>query len=294
MLGTADQGTHKRIVGKDGGEMILIPAGAFLMGTPENQNNAIYHQVPPNYLSVFLDDEAPARKVWLDEFYIDKYEVTNEMYAKFLNEYGRNADAEGYKFLNIEQVDCLIEFKDGVYRPKINCGKHPVIYVSWYGAEAYAKWAGKRLLTEAEWEKAARGTDGRVFPWGNHRRVNLNPRDITSPIGSFKLDKSTYGVMDMASNVLEWMADWYSETYYQNAPDRNPKGPDSGTERVARSGKNQDNMLDLRCASRDYYPPRTMENFLGFRCAKSIDIYEKRVFPDQAPYLAAPDANVEE
>ncbi|MCD6506169.1 PEGA domain-containing protein [Candidatus Poribacteria bacterium] len=222
------------ITGKDGAPMVLIPAGEFQMGDHFNEGGF---------------DERPVHTVYLDAFYIDKYEVTNELYARFLNDIGRNEDDEGHQLLDINDSDCLIEFVGGQYRPKAGYENHPVIEVSWWGAKAYAEWAGKRLPTEAEWEKAARGgLVGKRYVWGDE----MPPRQLvgnfadetakrkypgwtivegyddgyvgTAPVGSFV--PNGYGLYDMAGNVWEWCADWYDENYYSRSPRRNPKGPD--------------------------------------------------------------------
>jgi serine/threonine-protein kinase len=263
----------KEIVGRDGAPMVLIPAGEFQMGDHFNKGN---------------DDERPVHTVYLDAFYMDKYEVTNELYARFLNEYGRNEDEEGHMLLNIDSSDCLIEYVDGRYRPKEGYERHPVVMVSWYGAVAYARWAGKRLPTEAEWEKAARGgLVGKRYPWGDEepdgsqcnfadRRSGLPWADDsaddgferTSPVGSFP--PNGYGLYDMAGNVWEWCADWYDKNYYSSSPRENPKGPDFGKYRVLRGGSWSGNPNGLRAACRDYFDPQYTTNCVGFRCAQDV------------------------
>ena len=191
-------------------EMILIPAGEFIMGSPEGEGDA---------------NEHPQHPVFLNAFYIDKYEVTNALYKQFMSATGHIAplfwDDEEYNHPN-----------------------QPVVRVTWHDAVAYAEWAGKRLPTEAEWEKAARGTDGRIYPWGNewdsskcNSGVSGDGYEYTAPVGSFPAGASPYGVMDMAGNVWEWCADWYDKDYYSSqSSQQNPKGPDSGTYRVLRGG----------------------------------------------------------
>jgi formylglycine-generating enzyme required for sulfatase activity len=257
------QAPAKQIIGKDGAPMALIPAGEFQMGG---------HSSESGY------NERPVHTVYLDAFYMDKYEVTNELYARFLNEIGRNEDEGGDLLLDINDPDCLIEFVDDQYRPKAGYENHPVVEVSWWGAKAYAKWAGKRLPTEAEWEKAARGgLIGRKYPWGydiNHDMANYRGTDGrdrwggTSPVGSFP--PNGYGLYDMAGNVWEWCADWYDGSYYSRSPRRNPKGPDSGPGRVVRGGSWWDFPLNLRCADRDYHVPQNTIDNLGFRCAQDV------------------------
>ncbi|MCD6507419.1 SUMF1/EgtB/PvdO family nonheme iron enzyme [Candidatus Poribacteria bacterium] len=253
----------KEIVGRDGAPMVLIPAGEFEMGDPFNEGDS---------------DERPVHTVYLDAFYIDKYEVTNELYTRFLNDIGRNEDDEGHQLLDINDSGCLIEFVGGQYRPKSGYENHPVIKVSWWGAVAYAEWAGKRLPTEAEWEKAARGgLVGKRYPWGDeisHDMTNYwgtggrDRWDETSPVGSFP--PNGYGLYDMAGNVWEWCADWYDENYYSRSPRRNPKGPDSGEYRVVRGGSWNNDPEWLRVAYRSRYHPRTAYILLGFRCAQDV------------------------
>ncbi|MBI4489944.1 MAG: formylglycine-generating enzyme family protein [Deltaproteobacteria bacterium] len=221
--------------------MVPIPAGEFWMGSNDGREN-----------------EKPRRRVYLDAFYIDKYEVTNSQYEKFMKATGQGApeywnDPASYGF------------------------QQPVVGVSWYDAEAYCTWAGKRLPTEAEWEKAARGTDGRKYPWGNEEpdreKANyyLLVRIIftwTVPVGSYPKGVSPYGIHDMAGNVWEWVADLYDETYYQRAPERNPKGPNSGQKRVVRGGAwPVPFQIDLRSSYRLAENPTYRHYYLGFRCA---------------------------
>jgi serine/threonine-protein kinase len=227
--------------------MVLIKSGEFIMGSSN------------------IADAFPQRKVYLDSFYIDKYEVTNEEYVEFLNAIGKH---EGY--ININSEHCKIEKIDRVYKVKKGYEKYPVVEVSWYGANMYANWAGKRLPTEAEWEKAARGINGRKYPWGNtfdQNKCNISMRGVM-PVGSYPEGKSPYGCYDMAGNVWEWVADWYSSDYYKNSPSINPKGPDIGNYRVWRGGSWLGNQFTTRSYARNYLSPEASRSTSGFRCAK--------------------------
>jgi sulfatase modifying factor 1 len=236
-----------QIIGSDGTVMIQIPAGEFLMGSDDDQD-------------VILNESRPVHTVYLDAFYIDKYEVTNAQYKKFM-------DATGHK--------APYHWDDSNF----NDPKKPVVDVTWDDAKTYANWAGKRLPTEAEWEKSARGgLVGKEYPWGdsithdNGNYVGTGGKDkwkYTSPVGSFT--PNGYGLYDMAGNVWEWCADWYDEKYYANSPKSNPKGPDSGFyNKVLRGGSWLDtNTNYLRVATRHLgFPPSFVNSNVGFRCVQ--------------------------
>jgi formylglycine-generating enzyme required for sulfatase activity len=197
--------------------------------------------------------EKPRRRVYLDAFRVDKYEVTNALYRRFI-------DARAYRTPSY--------WNDSNW----NQPNQPVVGVSWDDANAYCIWAGKRLATEAEWEKAARGTDGRKYPWGEQwdaNRTNSGESKLgkTVPVGSYSGGVSPYGAHDMASNVWEWVADWYDANYYLSAPSRNPRGPDSGQLRVRRGGSWYDIPRNMRTSTRSSYGPDVPSSGLGFRCA---------------------------
>ena len=224
-------------IGRDGAPMALIPAGEFQMGSSDG------------------DDEKPVHTVYLDAFYMDVYEVTNAQYKKFIDVTGHGAP----------------EYRGD---SNLNAPNQPVVGVTWHDAVAYAKWAGKRLPTEAEWEKAARGgLVGKKYPWGDSiSHDNANCRDTagkdrwkyTARVGSFA--PNGYGLYDMAGNVWEWCADWYDGEYYASSPRRNPTGPSSGKYRVLRGGSWDSGAYYLRAAYRlNLNPPLSSLN-LGLRC----------------------------
>lgn len=259
---TYPEGVPKEIVSeKDLASMILIPTGEFRMGSRGEHlareiKRITYRRVI--FLSK-LSNETPQHVVYVDAFYIDKYEVTNAQYKKFI-------EATGHRVPSYWDDE------------KFNHPNQPVVGVSWEDAVAYAKWAGKRLPTEAEWEKAARGTDGRKYPWGNEwdsSKCNSNAGgdkyEFTAPVSNFPASASPYGVMDMAGNVEEWIYDWYDKAAYRRGPKRNPKGPDSGSMRVLRGGSWYDtNWKYLRCAGRPRGIPDSGTSFIGFRCAQDV------------------------
>ncbi|HRI39977.1 MAG TPA: SUMF1/EgtB/PvdO family nonheme iron enzyme, partial [Nitrospira sp.] len=210
-------------------EMVMIPAGEFLMGSDKKTDRLAYRS------------EIPQHRVYLDAFEIGKYEVTALEYLKFVLATSRPP-----------QLDW--RYDGGNFQESM--AHHPIMHVTWHDADAYCKWAGQRLPTEAEWEKAARGSDGRLFPWGQEyagpTRANFGRTGLSGPVRDrperlllyppiISVDKyenalSPYGLYQTIGNVAEWVADWYSPDYYKAAPDRNPQGPETGTQKAFRGG----------------------------------------------------------
>jgi formylglycine-generating enzyme required for sulfatase activity len=237
----ANRQPSREMIGKDGAPAVLIPAGNFTMGD---------------------DEEAPIREIYTDPFYIDKYEVTTSRYAKFLQATGSVRPPDYWEEARLDSNREL-----------------PVVGIDWHDADAYCRWTGKRLPTEAEWEKAARGTDSRLYPWGNDEptpaRANFG-KSAPSPykgglsaVGSHAAGKSPYDVQDIAGNASEWVADWYAEGFARGDV-RNPKGPESGTGKVIRGGGWDDAGERLKSTKRFYANPTNRADDIGFRCAQDL------------------------
>lgn len=204
------------------------------------------------------DDEQPVHRVFLDSFYLDKFEVTNGRFAKF-----------------VEAVQSEPPWGFVDHETPIVQADRPVRWVNWTDAVGYCLWAGKRLPTEAEWEKAARGTDGRVYPWGNEPPTpaqavfGLKDSDETvSRSGHQTKGQSPYGVHDLAGNLYEWTLDWYDEQFYSTTPTVNPRGPSEGTAKVQRGGSYTNTPYRLRSTFRTKGDPTEHEPNVGFRCAQ--------------------------
>ncbi len=241
----------KKVIVKDVARMMLVPAGEFTMGSNGG-----------------ADHEKPEHRVFLDAYYMDVYEVTVGQYEEFLE---------------TSSFDPPPSWTTMAQPPYEN---RPVVNVDWKDANNYCKWAGKRLPTEAEWEKAARGTDGRMYPWGNdppnQLRANYGKdkwdnHNALVPVGQLQDGKSPYGIYDLAGNVWEWVSDWYDPNYYTTSPSRNPQGPESGKYKALRGGSWDLTAENLRSSRRDFNIPSTSDydspayrNFnSGFRCAKN-------------------------
>jgi formylglycine-generating enzyme required for sulfatase activity len=243
----------------DGMVMVYVPPGTFLMGSTSYDPDA-------------FDDEFPQHEVNLDGYWIDKTEVTNTMFAIFLNEEG-NQSEDGVMWFDSDDKDSRIWNSNGEWEAMREYARHPVVDVSWYGAKAYCQWVGRRLPTEAEWEKAARGEDGRIYPWGNRLSdcVLANYHDCkggTGDVGLHPDGVSPYGALDMVGNVWEWVVDWYSLDYFESSPLDNPQGPSSGSSHVGRGGSWYSNPIYLRAATRRSYTQRRTVDDTGFRCAR--------------------------
>jgi formylglycine-generating enzyme required for sulfatase activity len=267
-----------RVSKTDAMTQVFVPGGEFTMGG--------------DFILTGYYIESPVHLVFLDPFWIDQTEVTNTMFEAFVSHSSYQTDAEKSgrsvvfdpetgKDLTIPGADW--KHPQGPDSNLSNLVDHPVVHVSWNDALAYCKWVGRRLPTEAEWEKAARGTDARTFPWGNEfdgtllnsADVNLNVGwgnkvfddgfQFTSPVRNYPSGASPYGVLDMSGNVWEWVNDWASESYYQSSPYSNPVGPVSGAFRVMRGGSWQDPEDGMRASFRGWVPGT--KNTIGFRCA---------------------------
>ena len=228
--------------------MVFIPAGEFFMGSNDGSNDA-----------------KPVRKVYLDGYSIDKYEVTFAQFYQFIGLTGhRKPRLAGYLSASVtEDIPLFIK------------PFNPVVGVSWDDAVEYCQWKGKRLPTEAEWEKAAKGPDQRKWPWGNEESsefANLIGDDgapYTAPVNQFKRDVSPYGVYDLAGNVMEWVADWYNQDSYRVLPVRNPVGVSEGDSRVIRGASWNDSIKRAQTSIRFKMYPEYRDVTIGFRCAKT-------------------------
>jgi formylglycine-generating enzyme required for sulfatase activity len=223
--------------------MAMVPAGEFTMGSATGDA-----------------DEQPVHKVYVDVFSMDIHQLSVAQYSRFLEATHHDIPPE-WSLMN---------------RPQHQ--SRPVANVDWADADAYCKWAGKRLPTEAEWEKAARGTDGRTYPWGNEPPTKFHATSgkeiwsshtAPSPVGTLEEGKSPYGIYDMAGNVWEWVSDWYDPDYYQTSPSQNPTGPPTGGHKVVRGGSWGSGPKDLRSSDREVHVPSFRGYGTGFRCAKT-------------------------
>lgn len=256
---------------KDNSVMVYIPAGEFTMGS--NSGDV---------------DEKPPHRVYLDAYYIDKYEVTNEQFARFLNEWGKDTDENGKKVFyehkwGIKKVASRFVVWTRLYE------KYPVIYVTWYGANQYAKWARKRLPTEAEWEKACRAGSKGIYCFGDDESFldkydesildkyawyKQNSGRRTHPVGH-KMPNA-WGIHDMHGNLEEWCADRYGKNYYKNSPYKNPYCPSSVGPCVIRGGSCASDAGGCRSANRVRVAPVNRWGDSGFRCAVSASEVGKK------------------
>jgi formylglycine-generating enzyme required for sulfatase activity len=263
-------------------DMVLIPAGEFTMGTSADSDG--------------LPDEQPLRLVYLSAFWIDRHETTNALYEQYVRTTGYQAPA------NASAASTLWEHN----LPLPGIEQHPVVNVSWLDAVAFCRWAGKRLPTEAEWEKAARGPDARTYPWGNgwdfdkansasfwakrtvefansteweafwikgageaiSKEKGVNGEILTLPVGSFLSGASPYGALDMAGNAAEWVQDWYNPNYYRHASVSDPQGPERGAIKAMRGGSWLKPAISLRATDRDWGTMDSRPSGTGFRCAR--------------------------
>ncbi len=272
----------------DGITMVYIPPGKFWMGQTEEEKKWVIDQTNENDYYKFYRNECPLHEVYLDGYWIGKYEVTFAQYDKY----------------------CEVTGKKKPDDREWGRGDRPVIYVSWYEAVAYCQWfSGKtglkfKLPTEAQWEKAARGTDSRKYPWGNSmltgNKANFADKQLwiqrkyswadkemddgyayIAPVGSYQEGISPYGLLDMSGNVWEWCNDWYDVDYYTKSLAKNPQGPDSGSDRVIRSGGWRYDARYLRCAYRFYYAPNNHGDSMGFRLCQENDLIKSGIVETQ-------------
>jgi len=273
------------IKGEDGAEMLLIPGGAFDMGSTrdeveralavcQRQNSLELIPEFKGYCRRKYAYETPQARVTVEAFYLDRYEVTNALFEMFIKATGHRtrAEREGWGWVLVRNVN------GATWRAPTGPGStavstHPVVQVSWEDAKAYCQWAGKRLPTEAEWEYAARGTDGRKYPWGNSfesNRADFSNR--VAPVGSYPSGASPFGILDMAGSVYEWVSSLYKPYPYSATDGR--EDPNASGERVLRGGAwdmgSEDGPEKIRFAGRGAYEPFFSTEYIGFRCAQEV------------------------
>jgi len=258
---------------KDGSPMRLIPAGEFIMGSTREQTEDAKRmdkagpQFPPLH-------ETPQFRANTENFYVSVFAVTNEQFARFVSEARPSAQHLQHWISWLDRI-IVAPNESEPYRASPKFKTHPVINVTWFGVEAYCQWAGLRLPTEIEWEKAARGSYGRISPWGNEWdpdrlcwRGSHDEKETTVPVDAFKNGCSPYGIFQMAGNVEEWCADWYQPDVYQRYAAGNLAPPRAGMGRVIRGGNClRKNKLEFRCAIRRANTPSFTNILLtGIRC----------------------------
>lgn len=246
-----DFSMYKTVVGDDGREMVQVPEGPFVMGSRGDDSDP---------------DEKPEHQVYLKPYYIDVKEVSQSEYERFSKMTRRPK----------RRIEVFEDDPAKLLQPDL-----PAIAVTWDDAVAYCKWAGKRLPTEAEWEKAARGEGKRRYPWGNDFApgyANIDGSEdgfrYLAPPGSLDSGRSPYGLYDMAGNVGEWVADSYEENFYQKSPYRDPTGPDQGEQKVIRGGSWRETKKNVRSSKRFQAKPWRHDITVGFRCAKDVETDE--------------------
>ena len=313
-------------IGNDAAPLVLIPAGSFVMGSTQEEIEGAVRECGPLCKLEWLRREWPQHDVYLNAYYIDRYEVTNARYLEFVRATGHRvpvqeertkptpeerATRDGLQQLrphDILQSKGDVDEDDLVFDLNVWDGDQvsdearelPVVLVSWDDALAYCEWAGRRLPTEAEWEKAARGAEAYRYPWGNEwdrnrsnngsyqadrelyrfewwqrwwlreglaRQETEGVAGLHTAVGSFESGVSPYGVYDMAGNVWEWGQDWFAEDAYMQSRTNNPIGPPRGTHKVARGGSYMDLRDRLRAATRIKLDPSARRPNVGFRCA---------------------------
>jgi len=261
------QGTVEKIAAlAHGSSMQTVPEGVFLMGTPHNHGGSYSLETQ------YDDTEQPQRRVWIGSFVIDRDEVSLGEYLSWLLEHKRPLPAEVRK---------LIEHLTTIHamQPE-TLARWPALYVTWQEASDFCRASGKRLPTEAEWEKSARGTHGNLFPWGQQPptpeqakfgQYHVHEIPIVASVDSGDEGQSPYGLHHMAGNAAEWVADWFGIDYYATMPSRDPHGPKTGRYKVVRGGSWKSAPELLRTATRSGALPDKRAATIGFRCARSAD-----------------------
>ncbi|MBH0182061.1 MAG: SUMF1/EgtB/PvdO family nonheme iron enzyme [Nitrospira sp.] len=244
--------------------MLTVAAGPFLMGTARTEGSFSLE-------TQYDDTEQPQRRVWLDPFEIDRDEVSLGEYLSWLVQHRRALP---------DEVQKLIDHMTTVHAlPPEILARWPALYATWPEASAFCRTQGKRLPREAEWEKAARGDSGHLFPWGQQPptpelakfgQSHVHEIPIVAPVESGEEGRSPYGLHHMAGNAAEWVEDWFGIDYYATMPDRNPRGPNSGRYKVVRGGSWKSAPPLLRTATRSGAVPDRRAATIGFRCARSV------------------------
>jgi formylglycine-generating enzyme required for sulfatase activity len=253
-------------------EQVWVPAGSFLMGTDDATIAQLEAQNPPSFVLAGLESERPQHRITLTRgYWIDRFEVTNESFAAFVADggYDKRAywSADGLAWLDRQTSPGTADICLG------DLPKDPVRCVTWYEAEAYARWRGGRLPTEAEWEYAARGPQSLRYPWGSEwdpTRCNVVDSAGPVPVGSYPKGASWVGAHDMAGNAMEWVQDWMGDGYYGISPANDPTGPASGTQKIEKGGWWGSNLFVARSAYRHFEDgPDYQDGHIGFRIVAS-------------------------